>query len=80
MDQNILLVLEGVLQQLRISRDQGPFLWGTPSHQTGFGAETMLAPYLGLHAAECLCRQVTGDTQRTPRSVSTGTAHLKSKQ
>jgi len=49
MGQRIILVLEGILQQLRISRDQGPFPRGAPSHQTGFGAEAMLAPYLGQH-------------------------------
>lgn len=56
MGQNILLVLEGVLQQLRISREQGPFLWGggAPSHQMGFGAETVLAPYLRQHLSMLL--------------------------
>lgn len=54
MGQNILLVLEVILQQLRISREQVPFLWGTPSHQTGFGAETMLTQYLGQHLSTLL--------------------------
>lgn len=38
---------EGVFLQLRVSREQGPFLWGTPFHQMGFGSEIMLIPYLG---------------------------------
>ena len=54
MGQNILLVLEVILQQLKISREQGPFLWGAPSHQTGFGGETMLTRYLGQHLSTLL--------------------------
>lgn len=51
---NVLLVLEGVFQQLRISREQGPYIWGAPSCQRGFGAETALMLCQGQHPSVLL--------------------------